>query len=120
MGSGRKVYGGAAYPVYDISNEVGNSLSEMTPGQTYFAVTTDSDVILAANPARKYLLLVNNSDANVFLRFASGDATLNDIMLPANGGNFEMSGRYGNLFRGDIKAIHGGTGSKIVSILEGT
>lgn len=61
--------------------------------------------VLAANPVRRYVLIINDSDTIVYLRLGSTAALNAGIRLNANGGVYEMSGALGNLFKGSIAAI---------------
>ncbi|GAI11797.1 unnamed protein product, partial [marine sediment metagenome] len=80
------------------------------------AVTTTSKVVLLANRNRSYALLVNDSDAVIFI-WKGKIATLNrGIRLNAAGGSYEINST--NLYKGEIAAIHGDVGDKILLISE--
>jgi hypothetical protein len=112
----------ASLPVTLASDEDGITASALpitTPTHTTVAVTTASGAALAANSDRLYALLVNDSDEVIYLKFGA-DAVANEgIRLNANGGSYEMSSAGGNLYTGAINAIHGGTGNKVLTVLEG-
>jgi hypothetical protein len=83
------------------------------------AVATSSTEALAANPARLYALLVNDSDATVYLALGETAVAGQGIRLNASGGSYEISQLLGNLYTGVITAIHAGTGSKSILPTEG-
>lgn len=91
----------------------------VTPAHTAFNVTTTSAMVLAANDDRVYGLFLNDSDTTIYL-YMGGEAAVNTgIRLNANGGSYEMSKKQGNLYTGLVKAIHAGTGNKVLLITEG-
>ncbi len=82
-------------------------------------VATSTTAVLASNASRKYALIVNDSDAIMYVGVGV-DAVLNrGLRLNPNGGSYEMSEKLGNLATGAINAIHGGTGSKVALPTEG-
>lgn len=90
-----------------------------TPTHTEAAVATSTTVVIAANPARKYLLLVNDSDAVVYIRLGEAAVLNEGIRLNAAGGSYEMSFKNGDLFTGAVNGIHGGAGTKDILVTEG-
>lgn len=82
------------------------------------AVTTSSNTVLAANANRQYVLLVNDSDTTIYVKFGSA-AVVNEGIRIAAGGSFEASKLLGNLSTAAIHAIHGGSGNKTLLITEG-
>ena len=90
-----------------------------SPTHTAPVVTTDSGTVLAANASRKYALLINDSDAVIYLALGTAAALNQGIRLNANGGSYEMSAAGGNLYTGAVYAIHGSTGDKVVLATEG-
>lgn len=76
-----------------------------------------SGVILAANINRRYALLVNDSNTDVYLALGVAAALNTGIRINANGGSYELSGT--NLWKGVINGISGVAG-KIVLVTEGT
>jgi len=101
-----------------------NSVAPLAAGSlahTQVSVATTSTGILAANVNRRYGLFVNDSDAVIYLRLGTGSAVLNQgIRLNANGGSYEMASAYGNLHTGEVQAIHGLTGTKVLLVTEGS
>ena len=77
-------------------------------------VATASTLILAAQDARAYVAIVNDSDTNIYLALGEAATLHNGIRLNANGGSFEMPSR--DMYVGAIYGIHGGTGTKRVTI----
>lgn len=86
---------------------------------TTYSVTTASGLALDAEPKRRYALFVNDSDATIYLSLGGVAAANTGIRLNANGGSYEMSDELGNPYVGDVTAIHGSTGSKVLLITEG-
>jgi hypothetical protein len=80
-------------------------------------VTTTSSVILDKNERRKYALITNNSNTTIWLWFYSPAVVNEGIMLLDTGWSYEIDHK--NLWVGDVYAIHGSTGSKALSVLEG-
>lgn len=79
-------------------------------------VTTASTLRLAANKMRQSATFINDSDEVIYLRLGQ-TATLNTgIRLNAVGGAYEIG--KANLWKGDVFAIHGGTGNKVLCIEE--
>jgi hypothetical protein len=91
-----------------------------TPTHTAPTVTSADTTPLAANAARRYVLLVNDSDEAIYLAFGVAAVAHRGIRLGPAGGAYEMSAAYGNLYVGAIHAIHAGTGAKILLVTEGT
>jgi hypothetical protein len=90
-----------------------------TATHTSAAVTTSDTTPVAANADRKYLLLVNDSDATIYL--AIGATAVASAGIPLGVGvAYEMSSPFGNLTTGAIHAIHASTGSKTMLVTEGT
>lgn len=91
-----------------------------TPSQTAVAVGVATTVALAANTARRYAMLINDSDAVMYAKLGSAAVLNTGIRLNPNGGSYEMSAEMGNLYTGAINVIHGATGTKNLLIEEGT
>lgn len=84
-------------------------------------VTAVSAVVLAANAGRKFLLLQNVSDTDIWLNI--GAAAVVDggmAKLVARRGSLVMSRKLGNLNTGAVHAIHAGVGNKALLVSEGT
>lgn len=79
-------------------------------------VTTASTLIVRANKYRSALWIVNDSDATIYLGLGWGAILHKGLRLNASGGSLEIN--KSNLFKGDAFAIHGGTGSKVLTITE--
>lgn len=86
---------------------------------TEHAVATTTAQSIAANPNRKYLLLVNDSDQIIYLGLSVAAVLNKGIRLNASGGSYEMSFLLGNLFTGAVNAIHAGVGTKNMMMTEG-
>ena len=79
-------------------------------------VTAQGVTVLAANPARKGAVLVNDSDAVIYLKLGTDPATDAAIRLNANGGSYEINAV--NLYTGIVTAIHAGQGDKRLLVTE--
>ena len=90
-----------------------------TPTHSVVTVTVASGVALAANTSRSHALLINDSDTPIYLMFGAAAVANQGVRLNAAGGSYEMSSLLGNLYRGAINAIHGGTGNKVLLVDEG-
>lgn len=88
------------------------------PIHTVASVTNASTLILPANSRRFYATFVNQSNVPIWIRFV-GPAVVDDgIFIAANGFSYEMTRE--NLWQGDVYAIHGSAGIKLMQIVEGT
>lgn len=87
------------------------------------STTSVADVdtqIVGANGNRKYLLLVNDSDAVVYISVGTSASMNNGIRLEANGGTWEVSVTNGNLITDAVNGIReSGLGDKLVLATEG-
>jgi len=90
-----------------------------TPTHTAVNVTVASGAVLAANANRKYALLVNDSDAVIYIKLGAAAVANQGIRINAAGGNYEMSSLLGNLYTGVINGIHAGAGNKALLMTEG-
>jgi len=79
------------------------------------SVGSSTTVILAANAARKYLAIVNDSDEAIYLAFGAAAVMNRGIRLNANGGCFEAIGA--NLTQQAINGICA-TGTKNITVQE--
>lgn len=91
-----------------------------TATHTAVNVAASDTAVIAANPSRAYLLLVNDSDTVIYIKLGAAAVANQGIRLNANGGSYEMSAEAGNLYQGAVKGIHGGTGNKVLLVTEGT
>ena len=79
--------------------------------------TTASTEILAKNAARRYALIINDSDTVIYLGIGVDAVVNKGIRLTASGGSYEMAPSFNNLSAAAINGING-TGSKVVCGLE--
>lgn len=93
-----------------------------TVAHSVLACNSSSQQALAYNAARKYALLVNDSDTAIYVALAGTStgaaAAQTGIRINANGGSFEMGSGIGNLFIGWIMALSTAA-SKNLLITEG-
>lgn len=82
------------------------------------SVAATSTSVLVANDGRLYASFVNDSDTAMYLSFGAAAITSAGVRINANGGSYEITNQ--NMFRGIVYAIHGGSGTKNMSVLEGT
>lgn len=73
--------------------------------QTAVEIGTDSTNVLDSNDTRIYLLLTNDSDEAIYIKFGAAAALNEGIRLNANGGSYEISPANANLYQGVINAI---------------
>jgi hypothetical protein len=84
--------------------------------QTGVNVTTSSAQVLAANSSRTLLILTNDSDTTMYIKFGSAAVAAQGIRLNASGGSLILDSNaipYSAVF-----AIHAGTGNKVLLITE--
>ena len=89
-----------------------------TPTHTAVTATVASGEVLAANKHREYVLLVNDGAVDVYIKIGAAAVVNEGIRLNANGGSYEMSRAFGNLFVGAINAIVGSS-TAVVLVTEG-
>jgi len=106
--------------------EAGSIVVSSTAGTTpitptHAAVNVNGDtVVIAANADRRYLLIINDSDTDVYLNLGAAAVVNTGIRLNAGGGSYEIAGANGNLYRGAINANHGGGAvNKVLLVTEG-
>lgn len=78
-------------------------------------LTTTQEKILAGNPRRRYVLLVNDSDTNCYLSLGVSATVNQGIRLNSGGGSYEIN--LTNPFYGALYAVSGGA-TKRLSITE--
>ena len=78
-------------------------------------VGSTTTVLLAANEARKYAVIVNDSDEAMYISLGADAVANNGIRLNASGGTLEIAGD--EPFRGAINGICA-SGSKNIATLE--
>jgi hypothetical protein len=89
-----------------------------TPTHAAVSVGTSSAQALAANANRKYALLQNDSDTDMYISLGASAALHQGVLLKASGGFYEMSEPAGNLYRGLVNVISTASGKNIM-ITEG-
>lgn len=85
---------------------------------TVATIGTATGVAIAANDDREYLLLINDSDATIYLGIGAAAVVNQGIRINAGGGSYEISPRNGNFTTVDINAIAGGA-TKLLLVTEG-
>jgi hypothetical protein len=88
------------------------------PSQPVIGVQETSTEVVPENPNRTYLLLVNDSDTDIYVRFTE-EAEVGVGFVVASKGSYEMNKGLMNIYRGRITAIHAGTGVKNLLVTEG-
>lgn len=70
----------------------GNSTGDQIGVQQQIVVTatTTSTLVLSKNLDRKYLLIQNNGATAVSVKFKSAHVAAEGLVIPANGGSYEM------------------------------
>lgn len=87
--------------------------------QVQVAVT--STLVLAANVDRKYAMFQPATTEDISIKFGVAAVVDEGIWLDASKyDNFEISAAMGNLFKGNVYAIHGGADTKLLQVVEGT
>ena len=92
--------------------------SKQTLTHTAVTVGASTSSALAANASRKYALLVNDSDAVIYLKIGAAAVASEGIRINPNGGSYEMAPAYGNLDTRVVNAISSGAG-KVLLVTEG-
>ncbi len=90
-----------------------------TPTHSVVSVATSTTQVLAANANRVHALFVNDSDTVIYVMLGAAAVLNQGIRLNPGGGAYELSLKMGNLYTGLVNAIHGGTGTKALLVLEG-
>lgn len=90
-----------------------NVLSGATTAASSTVATSDTTVV-ATSTSRRYLVIVNDGPAAVYLNFGTPAIKGKGILLNANGGSFEVNAQ--NLFTGAVHAIASSTPSNITYI----
>lgn len=81
-------------------------------------VTTASTEVLAANTDRLWVLVINDSDTVIFCKVGAPGVLNEAIRINASGGSIEISQHFGNFTNLAINCIHGGTGNKVLLVME--
>jgi len=79
-------------------------------------VTIATSLMVEANKRRTACWIVNDSDEVIYLGLGWPAALHTGLRLNAAGGALEIN--KSNLFKGEVYAIHGGTGNKVLTITE--
>jgi len=101
-------------------SEVLSAGSYTNAATTTASIGNTSTLALAANANRRYALLMNNSDTDIYLTIGAAAVVGQGILLLSPAGAYEMSPKFGNLVSAAIYAVHGGTGNKSLLVTEGT
>lgn len=80
-------------------------------------VGTTSTKVLDARPGRKYAIFMNDSDTVIYLAFGEAAAVGAGVRLAENGGFYEIT--WNNPIEVAVYAIHGGSGTKRLTVVEG-
>lgn len=89
-----------------------NTLTAVTHSAATCGVTTGA--MLAANANRKYALIVNDSDTDIYIKIGASAVMNQGIRINANGGSYEMSHSFGNLNTGAINGITSAAGKNVI------
>ena len=95
---------------------VGNTYSTYVDGSITVGNTTTA--VIAANTDRVYALIVNDSAEEIYLAFGESAVMNTGVRINPNGGAYEMSAAFGNLYTGAINGICA-TGGMIACTVEG-
>jgi len=95
-----------------------NNMPTITPTHTAVTVGNTTTAVIAANAARKYLLLVNDSDEAIYVNLGGAAVANTGVRINANGGSLELSVQHANLYAGAVNAICA-SGSKKLLVTEG-
>ena len=95
-----------------------NNMPTITPTHSEVAVGATTTAVIAANSARKYLLLVNDSDEAIYVKLGAAAVMNEGIRINASGGSLALSAQNGNLYAGAINGICS-SGSKNLLVTEG-
>lgn len=79
-------------------------------------VGTSSTPVLLARPGRKYAIFMNDSDTVIYLAFGEDASVGSGVRLASYGGFFEIT--WNNPIEAAVNAVHGGTGTKRLTVLE--
>jgi hypothetical protein len=89
----------------------------ISPVHTVVSVGNTNTAVVAANPYRRYLLLVNDSDEKIYIKLGA-TAVLSQGIPIAPGASYEISPAKSNLYKGAINGICT-TGGKNLLVTEG-
>lgn len=87
---------------------------------TTVTATTNATAVLAPDKQRCYVLLINDSSTlPIYLSLSTSPEVNKGIRLNPDGGSYEMSGTFGNLWFGAISAIVPDTGTAGLLVTQG-
>ena len=118
MGDGTHALVTAPVGDVDVLTEPSGTGAYTTATHTTLGVTAATQAALAANANRLYVLLVNDSDAVIYLKIGAAAVLNQGIRLNANGGSYEMCRKMGNLNLGAVNAITA-VATKVLLVTEG-
>ena len=84
-------------------------------GELQVTCGTTTQQAVAANPTRRYLLLVNDSDNAIYISLGKEAVINHGIRLNSAGGSYEINST--NLWLGNISAVSS-VASKILTVVE--
>ena len=105
-----------------VGSHADGSLKVYTPGiatasNIRVGVTNSTTQLLAANSARKYAIIANNSGITIYLKMGAAAVVGEGLVLPS-GAVFQITND--NLWVGSINAIRSGGGTATIDVFEGT
>lgn len=86
------------------------------PG-SFIAVANSDTPVLSANPDRKFALFVNDSNTDIYLSLGGTAVAGSGPRLNSGGGSYQIDAD--NLYTGAVSGIHGGGGTKNLTVTEG-
>jgi len=78
-------------------------------------VGTSSTKVLDANPGRRYAAFFNDSNTTIYLAFGEAAAVGEGVRIPPDG-VYEVT--WNNPLTAAVYAVHGGTGTKRLTVIE--
>jgi len=78
-------------------------------------VGTTSTPVLDANPNRRYAAFFNDSDTTIYLAFGEAAIVGTGVRIPPDG-VYEVT--WNNPLTAEVNAIHGGSGTKRLTVIE--
>ncbi len=94
-----------------------SGLPRVTYTHTDVDVAVTSTATLAANTSRAWALVENDSDTAIYCKVGA-TAVVNEGIGIHPAGSYEISPRLGNFTTAVINCIHGGTGTKVMLVIE--
>jgi len=112
----RRWIGAADVEIGDHGEQVVAHRSAATATTNTINVTSDGQIALAANADRICAVLVNDSDADIYIKLGANPAVGTGIKLNAYGGSFAITAA--NLYTGIITAICASAEAKALLVTE--